>query len=126
VSREAEYYGAMDGANKFVRGDAVAAIIITLVNIISGFAIGVVQHHMDAAQAAATYTLLTIGDGLVSQIPALIVSCAAGIIVTRAGTDATLGKEISTQLLLQPRAIALTAAVLLGFAIVPGLPTIPF
>jgi len=126
IAREAEYYGSMDGANKFVRGDAVAGIIITLVNVIAGFAIGVVQHQMDFGQAAATYTLLTIGDGLVSQIPALIVSCAAGIVVTRAGTDATLGKEIGTQLLLQPRAIALTAAVLLGFALVPGLPTVPF
>jgi len=126
IAREAEYYGSMDGANKFVRGDAVAGIIITLVNVIAGFAIGVVQHQMDFGQAAATYTLLTIGDGLVSQIPALIVSCAAGIVVTRAGTDATLGKEIGTQLLLQPRAIALTAAVLLGFALVLGLPTVPF
>lgn len=126
ISREAEYYGAMDGANKFVRGDAVAAIIITLVNVIAGFVIGVVQHRMEFAEAASTFTLLTIGDGLVSQIPALIVSCAAGIIVTRAGTDATLGKEIGSQLLLQPQALALTSAVLLGFAIVPGLPGIPF
>ncbi len=126
IAREAEYYGAMDGANKFVRGDAVAGIVITLINIIGGLAIGVFQNKMSFAQAAQNYTLLTIGDGLVTQIPALIISTAAGIIVTRAGNEASLGKEITSQILVQPRAIAIAAAVLFGFGLVPGLPTIPF
>ncbi len=126
IAREAEYYGAMDGANKFVRGDAVAGIVITLINIIGGLAIGVFQNKMSFAQAAQNYTLLTIGDGLVTQVPALIISTAAGIIVTRAGNEASLGKEITSQILVQPRAIAIAAAVLFGFGLVPGLPTIPF
>jgi flagellar biosynthesis protein FlhA len=126
ISKEAEYYGAMDGANKFVRGDAVAGIIITLINIIAGFAIGVFQNQMGFGEAARTYTLLTVGDGLVSQIPALIISTAAGIIVSRAGSDSNLGSEISSQLLVQPRAIGLAAAILLGLGLIPGLPTIPF
>ena len=126
ISREAEYYGSMDGANKFVRGDAIAGIIITLINILGGFAIGVFQNDMSFADAAQTYTLLTVGDGLVSQIPALIISTAAGIIVTRAGTESSLGDEITSQIMFQPRAIAMAGAVLFGFAIIPGLPTIPF
>jgi flagellar biosynthesis protein FlhA len=126
ISREAEYYGSMDGANKFVRGDAIAGIIITLINILGGFAIGVFQNDMSFADAAQTYTLLTVGDGLVSQIPALIISTAAGIIVTRAGTESRLGEEITTQIMFQPRAIAMAGAVLFGFAIIPGLPTVPF
>ena len=126
IAREAEYYGSMDGANKFVRGDAIAGIVITLINIVGGLAIGVFQNKMSFGQAAQNYTLLTIGDGLVTQVPALIISTAAGIIVTRAGNDSSLGKEISSQILVQPRAIAITAAVLFGFALVPGLPTIPF
>ena len=126
ISREAEYYGSMDGANKFVRGDAIAGIIITLINILGGFAIGVFQNDMSFADAAQTYTLLTVGDGLVSQIPALIISTAAGIIVTRAGTESSLGDEITSQIMFQPRAIAMAGAVLFGFAIIPGLPTVPF
>ena len=126
ISREAEYYGSMDGANKFVRGDAIAGIIITLINIMGGFAIGVFQNNMSFPDAAQTYTLLTVGDGLVSQIPALIISTAAGIIVTRAGTESSLGNEITTQIMFQPRAIATAGAVLFGFAIIPGLPTVPF
>ena len=126
ISREAEYYGAMDGANKFVRGDAIAGIIITLVNILAGFAIGVFQKGMNFADAAQTYTLLTVGDGLVSQIPALIISTAAGIIVSRAGAENNLGLEIGSQLLVQPRAFLVAAFILLGFALIPGLPTIPF
>lgn len=127
ISQEAEYYGAMDGASKFVRGDAIAGIIITLINIIGGFAIGVLQKGMSFSDAAANYTLLTVGDGLVTQIPALIVSTAAGVIVSRAAaSEANLGEEITSQILTQPRAIAVAAAVLFGLAMVPGLPTMPF
>jgi flagellar biosynthesis protein FlhA len=126
ISREAEYYGAMDGANKFVRGDAIAGIIITLANIIGGLAIGVFQNKMSFASAAQTYTLLTIGDGLVTQIPALIVSTSAGVIVSRAGAESNLGAEITSQILYQPRALGITAIVLFGFGIIPGLPLIPF
>ena len=126
ITLEAEYYGAMDGANKFVRGDAVAGIIITLINIIGGLTIGVFQNNMSFAHAAQNYTLLTIGDGLVTQVPALIVSTAAGVIVSRAGAESSLGKEITSQILLQPRAIAVASAVLFGFGLVPGLPTLPF
>jgi flagellar biosynthesis protein FlhA len=116
----------MDGANKFVRGDAIAGIIITLANIIGGLAIGVFQNKMSFADAAQTYTLLTIGDGLVTQLPALIVSTSAGIIVTRAGAESNLGAEITSQILYQPRAIGITAIVLFGLGIIPGLPLIPF
>ena len=126
IAKEAEYYGAMDGANKFVRGDAIAGIVITLINIIGGLAIGVFQKDMSFANAAQNYTLLTIGDGLVSQVPALIVSTAAGVIVTRAGADSSLGDEITSQILIQPKAIAVSSGVLFGFGLVPGLPTIPF
>jgi len=126
IAMEAEYYGAMDGANKFVRGDAVAGIIITLANIIGGLAIGVFQNKMSFGDAAETYTLLTIGDGLVTQIPALIVSTSAGIIVSRAGAESNLGEEITSQILLQPRAIGIAALVLFAFGIIPGLPLVPF
>ena len=126
ITLEAEYYGAMDGANKFVRGDAVVGIVITLINIIGGLTIGVFQNNMSFAHAAQNYTLLTIGDGLVTQVPALIVSTAAGVIVSRAGAESSLGKEITSQILLQPRAIAVASAVLFGFGLVPGLPTLPF
>ena len=126
IAQEAEYYGSMDGANKFVRGDAIAGIVITLINIVGGLAIGVFQKDMSFANAAQNYTLLTIGDGLVSQVPALIVSTAAGVIVTRAGADSSLGSEITSQILVQPKAIAVASGVLFGFGLVPGLPTIPF
>ena len=126
IARESEYYGAMDGANKFVRGDAIAGIIITLINIIAGFAIGVLQNGMSFGQAAQTYTLLTVGDGLVSQVPALIISTAAGVVVSRAGSDSGLGREIASQLFLQPRAVAVAAVILFGFGLIPGLPTFPF
>ncbi len=126
IAREAEYFGAMDGANKFVRGDAMAGIVITLINIIGGLAIGIFQNGMSFVDAAQNYTLLTIGDGLVSQVPALIISTAAGIIVTRAGATASLGEDVASQILIQPKAIAITAGVLFGFGLVPGLPTVPF
>jgi flagellar biosynthesis protein FlhA len=126
ISRESEYYGAMDGANKFVKGDAVAGILITMINIVGGLIVGVLQNGMNLADAARTYTLLTVGDGLVSQIPALIISTAAGLIVSRAGSSANLGSEIGGQILVQPRAIGTAAGVLLAFGLVPGLPTVPF
>ncbi len=126
ISRESEYYGSMDGANKFVKGDAIAGIIITLINIIGGLIIGVFQNSMSFSDAARTYTLLTVGDGLVTQIPALIISSSAGIIVTRAGAEMSMGSEITSQVLGQPRAIVITAGVLLGLGLVPGLPTMPF
>jgi flagellar biosynthesis protein FlhA len=126
LSRESEYYGAMDGANKFVRGDAIAGIIITLINVFAGFAIGVFQHDLSFTEAAKTYTLLTVGDGLVSQVPALIISTAAGIVVSRAGAENNLGIEIGSQILLKPRAMAVAAIILFGFGIIPGLPTAPF
>jgi len=126
IAREADFYGAMDGAAKFVRGDAIAGILITLVNIIGGLIIGMVQRGMDLNQAVQTYTLLTIGDGLVSQIPALIISTSAGILVSRAASEADLGRDFAGQLLNQPRAIIVVSVVLLFFAIMPGLPTLPF
>ena len=126
ISREADFYGAMDGASKFVRGDAIAAIIIMVINIIGGFLIGVLQKGMPIAEAAKTYTILTIGDGLVAQIPALITSTAAGIIVSRAATEANLGAEVVKQLLVNPKALGTAAGILAFFGLIPGLPHIPF
>jgi flagellar biosynthesis protein FlhA len=126
IAREADFYGAMDGASKFVRGDAIAGIMIVFVNLIGGIVIGTLQKGMDIGAAAQTFTLLTIGDGLVSQIPALIISTAAGIIVTRTATSNNFSSEVSKQLLQKPKAIG-AAAGLLGFmALIPGLPKIPF
>lgn len=126
IAREADFYGAMDGASKFVRGDAIAGILITLVNILGGLAIGVLQAGMEAGEAAETYTILTIGDGLVSQIPALITSIAAGIIITRTTSESSLGIDLGRELTAQPRALAIGAFVLTCFALVPGLPSFPF
>ena len=126
ISQEADFYGAMDGASKFVRGDAIAGIVITLVNILGGLVIGVLQQGMSVSTAAQNYTLLTIGDGLVSQIPALIVSTAAGLVVTRAASDSHLGNDMISQLTGQPRAVAIASGVLILFGFIPGLPTFPF
>ncbi len=126
LASEAEFYGAMDGASKFVRGDAVAGILITWVNILGGLFIGIVQAGMDWKDAAQTYTLLTIGDGLVSQIPALIVSTSAGVIVARAASGADLGTEVTNQLTRYSRPLVLASGVSLLFAFVPGLPFFPF
>ncbi len=126
IELEADFYGAMDGASKFVRGDAIAGVLITLINIVGGLAIGVLQQKMSLGDAAKTYTLLTVGDGLVSQIPALIISTAAGIIVSRTASDEDLGNTLAGQLTFHPRALAITSAVLLFFALMPGLPGIPF
>ncbi|MBX5492260.1 MAG: flagellar biosynthesis protein FlhA [Chloroflexi bacterium] len=125
IEQEADFYGAMDGASKFVKGDAIAGVIIIFVNIIGGLAIGVVQLGMSPAQALGRYTLLTVGDGLVSQIPALLISTATGIIVTRAASDANLGRDIASQILANPRALYLVAGLLAALALVPGLPKLP-
>ena len=126
IANEAEFYGAMDGASKFVRGDAIAGIIITLINIIGGFVIGVLQKKMPIAAAAQNYTLLTVGDGLVTQIPALIISTAAGIMVSRAASESSMGVEFGKQLLHYPRASYIGALVIFLFGLIPGLPHIPF
>jgi flagellar biosynthesis protein FlhA len=126
VEQEADFYGAMDGASKFVRGDAIAAILITLINVLGGFAIGIMQKGMSVNEALQRFTLLSIGDGLVSQIPALITSTAAGILVTRAAAKEDLGKELTRQLLAFPKVLVILTAMLGTFAIVPGLPMLPF
>jgi len=126
VAREADFYGAMDGASKFVRGEAIAGILIVFINIIGGIIIGAVQRGMSIGDAAQTFTLLTIGDGLVTQIPALIVSVAAGIIVTRSGGQNDLGTDLGKQVFSQPKALYAGAGVMGTLAIVPGLPFLPF
>jgi flagellar biosynthesis protein FlhA len=124
IQAEADFYGAMDGSSKFVKGDAIAAIIILFINIIGGFVAGVLMRGMDIMDALHTYTLLTIGDGLVSQIPALLISTATGLVVTRAASDTNLGQDISTQLFRNPKALYITAGVVLVLAVF-GLPPIP-
>jgi flagellar biosynthesis protein FlhA len=126
ISREADFYGAMDGASKFVRGDAVAGIIINIVNILGGLAIGSLQKGMPLGDAVKTYTMLTIGDGLVTQVPALIVSTSAGIIVSRAAAESHLGADIGKQLLTGHKPLAIVGGTLGVLAFVPGLPTLPF
>lgn len=126
IAREAEFYGAMDGAAKFVRGDAIAGIIITFINIMGGLVIGVLQKSMSIMDAAQNYTLLTIGDGLVSQIPALTISTAAGIIVSRATSEENMGKELGKQFFDYPKAIYLSAFIIFFFGLIPGLPHLPF
>jgi flagellar biosynthesis protein FlhA len=126
IAQEADFYGAMDGASKFVRGDAVAGIVITITNIVGGFVIGVAQRGMSFGDAIHTYTRLTVGDGLVTQIPALIVSVAAGILVTRAAGERDLGSELIAQILRHPHAIFVASGMLLFLGLVPGLPTLPF
>jgi flagellar biosynthesis protein FlhA len=126
VEQEADFYGAMDGASKFVRGDAIAAILITLINVLGGFAIGIMQKGMTVSEALQRFTLLSIGDGLVSQIPALITSTAAGILVTRAAAKEELGRELTRQLLSYPKVLTILTVMLVVFALVPGLPMIPF
>ncbi len=126
IAQEADFYGAMDGASKFVRGDAIAGLVITGINILGGFIIGVLQQGLPIVDAAKTYTLLTVGDGLVSQIPALLISFAAGIVVSRAGTETDLGKDLTQQLLINPKTLATTSGILFVFGIMPGLPHIPF
>lgn len=126
IQREADFYGAMDGASKFVKGDAIAAIIITVINIIGGLITGMILRGMDFASAVSQYTLLTVGDGLVSQIPALLISTATGIVVTRAASESNLGEDLLKQILSQPRVLWIASGVLVFFGIVPGLPKFPF
>ncbi|HQR14549.1 MAG TPA: flagellar biosynthesis protein FlhA [Nitrospira sp.] len=126
IAQEADFYGAMDGSSKFVRGDAIAAVVITLVNILGGLTIGVLQQGMTVAAAAQTYTLLTVGEGLVAQVPALIVSTAAGIVITRAASEVNLGFEITRQVLISPKAIGTASGILLAMGLVPGLPHLAF
>ncbi len=123
---ESNFFGAMDGAAKFVRGDAIAGILITFINIIGGMIIGMVQQDLTMSQAAASYTLLTVGDGLVTQIPALVVSTAAGLLVSKAGIDGTTDKAVFGQLGRHPRAFGLSSAMLVALALLPGIPMIPF
>ncbi|AEH44072.1 flagellar biosynthesis protein FlhA [Thermodesulfatator indicus DSM 15286] len=126
IAKEAEFYGAMDGASKFVRGEAIAGLIIMTINVLGGLIIGVVQKGLSLGEAAQSYTLLTIGDGLVSQIPALIVSTSAGIIISRAAAEASMGKDFARQFATRPEAMALASAIIFVFGMLPGLPTMPF
>ncbi len=126
ISQEAEFYGAMDGASKFVRGDAVAGIIIMLINIIGGLVVGVLQHNLDLATAAKNYTLLTIGDGLVAQIPALVISTAAGMVVSRVASEDNIGQQLAKQLVSSPQVLILTAAIIGMLGLIPGMPHFVF
>jgi len=126
ISSEADFYGAMDGASKFVRGDVIAGLLITFINIIGGLIIGTMQQGMAIGEAAEIYTLLTIGDGLVSQIPALLISTAAGIIVSRAASEGNLSQELTTQLLGNPKTVTIGAVFIFFIGLLPGLPIIPF
>lgn len=126
VGREADFYGAMDGASKFVRGDAVAGILILIINIVGGLAIGMGQHDLDLSTAMRFYALLTIGDGLVAQLPSLLLSTSAAILVTRVSSAEDLGSQVSSQLLNNPRALAITALILLLLGMIPGMPNLVF
>jgi len=126
VAQEADFFGSMDGASKFVRGDAVAGILILLINVIGGLIVGVIQHDMALAQAAKNYTLLTIGDGLVAQIPALIISTAAGLVVSRVATDEDIAQQVAGQMFGNPQVIFLTAAILGVLGLIPGMPSFVF
>jgi flagellar biosynthesis protein FlhA len=126
IAQEAEFYGSMDGASKFVRGDAIAGILILFINVIGGLIIGVLQHDLDLSTAARNYTLLAIGDGLVAQIPALIISTAAGLVVSRVGTDEDIGTQLASQLFSRPRVLVLTAAIVGFMGLIPGMPHFAF
>ncbi len=126
IAREADFYGAMDGASKFVRGDATAAVLITGINLVGGIVIGLLHRHLSFSQTINTYSILTVGDGLAAQIPALLISVATGIIVTRSASERDLGSEIAKQILSQQKATLVAGAVIGCFALVPGLPKLPF
>ena len=126
IAREADFYGAMDGASKFVKGDAMAAVIIVAINLIGGIAVGMLQHHLSFGEAVHHFSMLTVGDGLAAQIPALLISVATGIIVTRSASDRDLGSDITNQILAQRKAPLVAAAAVCMFGIIPGLPTLPF
>jgi len=125
IVREADFYGAMDGASKYVRGDAIAGIIIVLINIVGGIVIGLTR-GMSVGDALRTYSLLTVGDGLVSQIPAVIVSTAAGVLVTKSNTQSGLSQELGLQMFANPKAVGMAAMLVFGFMLLPGLPALPF
>ncbi|WP_295760858.1 flagellar biosynthesis protein FlhA [Undibacterium sp.] len=126
VAQEAEFYGAMDGASKYVRGDAVAGIVITIINVIGGLVVGIVQHDLDFSNALKIYTLLAIGDGLVAQIPSLIISTAAGVVVSRVASDEDIGGQLINQLFAKPQVLQITAVIVGGMGIIPGMPHIAF
>lgn len=126
VAQEAEFYGAMDGASKYVRGDAVAGIVITVVNMIGGLLVGVVQHGLDFGRAIETYTLLAIGDGLVAQIPSLIISVAAGAVVSRVASEQDIGEQLVNQMLTNPQVLYITAGIIGGLGLIPGMPHLAF
>src|SRR4051794_8549748 len=126
VGMEADFYGAMDGASKFVKGDAIAAIVITMINLFGGFIVGVIQHHMNVSEAISTYSLLSVGDGLVSQVPALLISVSTGLIVTRAATDADMGSDLIKQFGRQTTAMRIAGVAVAVLAMIPGLPKLPF
>ncbi|MDN5844370.1 MAG: flagellar biosynthesis protein FlhA [Alcaligenaceae bacterium] len=126
VSQEAEFYGAMDGASKFVRGDAVAGLLIMVINVVGGLIVGIAQHDMSASDAATVYTLLTVGDGLVAQIPALVISTAAGVVVSRVATDQDVGQQIMGQLFSNPNVMFITAGILALMGLIPNMPHIAF
>src|SRR3984893_5532827 len=126
IAREADFYGAMDGASKFVKGDAMAAVIITAINLLGGVVVGMLQRHLGFSEAAQRFSLLTVGDGLAAQIPALLISVATGIIVTRSASERDLGSDIASQRLRQRNAPLVAASVIGLFALVPGLPKLPF
>ncbi len=126
VAQEAEFYGAMDGASKYVRGDAVAGIIVTVINVIGGLMVGMIQHDMDFGAALKNYTLLAIGDGLVAQIPSLIISTAAGVVVSRVASDQDIGGQLIGQLFAKPQVLYITAAIIGGMGLIPGMPHVAF
>jgi flagellar biosynthesis protein FlhA len=126
IAKEAEFHGAMDGASKFVRGDAIAGIVITMINIVGGFVIGVLQQGMEMGEALTVYTLLTVGDGLVSQVPALLISAAAGLLVSRSGSEMKMGAEFAKHLFSSSTPVFIGAVIVFGMGMIPGLPTIPF
>src|SRR5271156_3404710 len=126
IAREADFYGAMDGASKFVKGDAMAALIITAINLVGGIVVGMLQRHLGFSEATHQYSLLSVGDGLAAQIPALLISVATGIIVTRAASDRDLGSDIANQILSQRKAPLVAAGAIGLFALIPGLPKLPF
>lgn len=126
IARESDFYGAMDGASKFVRGDAVAGLLITIINIIGGLIVGTAQHSLDVGSAAEQYTLLAIGDGLAAQIPSLLLSTATAIIVTRVSSSEDMGEQVSSQLFASPKTLAVTAGVIGGLGLVPGMPNLVF
>ncbi|KFI08760.1 flagellar biosynthesis protein FlhA [Massilia sp. BSC265] len=126
VAQEAEFYGAMDGASKYVKGDAIAGIMITLINVIGGLIVGVVQHDLSMGQSAETYTLLAIGDGLVAQIPSLIISIAAGMVVSRVANEDDISSQVTNQLFARPEALYITGGIIFALGLIPGMPNLVF